>query len=425
MVIAAFIRNNARCTHHSFDRGAKRVNVSMASLSIQLVLYSAAWLCLALGFRVKRAAATLWAAGWFFAAMCTGLVYSDGLWGLVQGPMVQNLCIMLAFILLQRGVDKFTDHKSMVWDVFSLIGAVITMEWLGANQPATYLWRVLIFTLAITWPLALMAWRILAWLRGKVLISRAVAWVVVSPILLTLATFWLRAGLVVLGAAEGAVDFANGSGFDLAATLVFLVVLGAFNFSLASLVLGSLIERLRELSATDALTDLPNRRLMMNRLAQEHARFMRSGHAYTLVMMDLDFFKKVNDTYGHTVGDQMLMGVARALRSNLRSSDTLARVGGEEFMLLMPLTDADGALTQAVRIRDKIAQTEIHTDAGGLRATMSLGVAEVLPDDKNVAAVISRADAALYRAKAAGRNGVEVAQRQMLPHDKAAHTADR
>ena len=81
----------------------------------------------------------------------------------------------------------------------------------------------------------------------------------------------------------------------------------------------------------------------------------------------------------------------------------------------MPLTDADGALVQALRTRDKIAATEISTDAGVLRATMSLGVAEVLPHDKDAMSVVSRADAALYQAKAAGRNAVEVAQRQMLP----------
>lgn len=395
--------------------GDQVLNVSMASLCIQLALYSVAWLALALIFKVKRKPALLWSIGWLFATLGTGLIFSDGLWGLIKGPFVQNFCVMAAFVFIQRGVDKFTNSKPITWHIYVMLAALLIVQWLDPNNSGSYVWRVLVFTTAESIPLVLMAWRILTWLRGNVLISREMSWVVVTPILLTLSIFWLRALFVVLGAGEGTVDFTQDSGFDLAATLAFLVVLGAFNFSLATLVLGALIERLRELSATDQLTDLPNRRLMMSRLGQEHARFMRSGHGYTVVMMDLDFFKKVNDTHGHTIGDQVLKSVALSLRSILRSSDTLARIGGEEFMLLMPLTDADGALVQALRIRDKIAATEISTDAGALRATMSLGVAEVLPHDKDAMGVVSRADAALYQAKAAGRNGVEVAQRQMLP----------
>ncbi len=391
------------------------MNILMASLSVQLAIYAAAWLVIALGFKVKQQATLLWGLGWLCGAACTALVFSGGLDGLVRTTLAQNVLALVSFVLLQKGAERFSDLPSLRWDYVPLLLALGVVEWLGTRSEASYPLRVTIFTLTITYPLAITALRIVGWVRDHTLIPRALIIVITAPISLTLGVFWLRALMALTGTTEGTADFANNSGFDLAATMIFLVVLGAFNFSLGSLVLGSLIERLRDLSATDQLTDLPNRRVMMSRLTEEHARYLRSGHSYTVVMMDLDFFKKVNDTHGHAVGDQVLQGVAKLLQSSLRTSDTLARIGGEEFLLLMPMTDADGALVQALRIRDKIAATPITTDSGELRVTMSLGVAEVLPPDKEAAAVVNRADAALYQAKAHGRNDVEVAERQMLP----------
>ena len=394
------------------------LNTLMASLSVQLAIYSAAWLCLALGFRIKREASLLWAAAWACATVCTALVYNTGLGGFqgeLRGPLLQNMMALLTLIFLQKGVERFTQHPTRAWDFVPLLLTLLAVEWLGLLGWGSYTLRVVVFTLAATWPLSIMAWHISRWVRGRALIPSAMVVVITAPVVLTLLVFWLWAVLVLLDTTGGVLDFARGSAFDVVSTLLFLLLLGAFNFSLATLVLGSLIERLRDLSTTDALTALPNRRMMMGRLAQEHARYQRSGQVYTLVTMDLDHFKRINDTHGHTVGDQVLQGVAKTLMASLRSSDTLARIGGEEFMLLMPMTDADGALVQAQRIREKVATTPLTTDAGALNMTMSLGVAEVLPTDSAAVEVFNRADAALYRAKASGRNGVEVAQRQLFP----------
>lgn len=391
------------------------LNTLMASLSIQFALYGAAWLVIALGYKVKRRATVLWGLGWLCGSMSTALVFSGGLGGLLRSNLAQNVLLLLSLILLQKGAERFCDIPWHRWDYIPLLLAQGVIDLLSTQGEASYPLRVTIFTLAITYPLTMTALRIVVWIRDHALIPRAITLVVIAPIGLTLGVFWLRALMALTGTTEGTADFANNSGFDLAATLMFLVMLGALNFSLANLVLGSLIERLRDLSATDQLTDLPNRRVMMRRLTEEHARYLRSGHGYTVMMMDLDFFKKVNDTYGHAVGDQVLQGVAVLLQGSLRTTDTLARVGGEEFLMLMPMTDTDGALAQALRIRDKIAATPLTTDAGEMRVTMSLGVAEAWPSDKEAASVVERSDAALYQAKAHGRNGVEVAERQRLP----------
>jgi diguanylate cyclase (GGDEF)-like protein len=135
-------------------------------------------------------------------------------------------------------------------------------------------------------------------------------------------------------------------------------------------------------------------------------------------MMDLDHFKQVNDTYGHGVGDQVLKGLAEILKGCQRRTDTLARTGGEEFMLLMPMTDTGGGLAHARRICERVAAARLPTTAGDLQLTLSIGVAEVLPGETSEDMVVSRADAALYRAKANGRNRAESAERAPLPSFK-------
>ena len=325
------------------------------------------------------------------------------------------MLIVAAFVLLQKGIDLYTGRILQWKDAGALLAGVLAIEFLRLLGDDTFSVRVALFTAVASWPLAVAGWRMGHWLHGH----RKVPWYVVLggvlPLVLTIGAFVVRLIMVLMGAKAQSVDYAQDSRFADVSALVFLVLLGAFNFSLAVLALGSLIDKLRALSAIDQLTGLANRRTMLHRLSQEHDRYRRSGHGYAIVMLDLDFFKKVNDTHGHHVGDQVLRGVARALEGCLRNTDTLARMGGEEFMLLMPMTDSDGALTQAQRICNTLANTPLSTDAGPLSITVSLGVAEPLPSDTDANATVIRADNALYQAKAAGRNRVEVAPRPALP----------
>jgi diguanylate cyclase (GGDEF)-like protein len=295
------------------------------------------------------------------------------------------------------------------------LGGLLVIEALRSQGNASTTLRVCIFTLVAGWPLAGMAWRMGVWLRTTMRSSRLRIALMLLPVALTLGLFLVRAILVVVGTDATTVNFDQGSQFDLIAGMLFLVVLGFFNFSIAGLVIGSLVERLRTLSATDQLTGMANRRVMMRRLVEEHARFLRSSHVYSVVMMDLDHFKRVNDTHGHAVGDQVLKGLSTLLQNGQRQTDTLARMGGEEFMLLMPMTDLDGALAHAKRLCEKVANAALATSAGVQHITLSLGVAEAGLDDVSADIVVSRADAALYRAKAGGRNRVESAARVVMP----------
>jgi diguanylate cyclase (GGDEF)-like protein len=160
---------------------------------------------------------------------------------------------------------------------------------------------------------------------------------------------------------------------------------------------------LERLSITDPLTGLANRLRLDQALAQENSRAERSGHPYAVILIDLDHFKSVNDTYGHQVGDQVLVSTARILKAQGRELDVIGRWGGEEFLILCPNTALAGALELAERLRAQIAE-EDFAPVG--RRGASLGVASWRPGDRP-SSLVGRADAALYRAKEAGRNRVE------------------
>lgn len=160
---------------------------------------------------------------------------------------------------------------------------------------------------------------------------------------------------------------------------------------------------LRELSDTDDLTGLANRRRLMQRLDEEMSRARRHGGVLTLLLLDLDHFKRVNDTWGHLKGDQVLREIATLCRETLRHEDVVARFGGEEMAILLPLTPLENGLRLAERLRQNIAEHDYGIQQGSV--TASLGVAEYADGD-TIDTLIERADRGLYAAKHEGRNRV-------------------
>jgi diguanylate cyclase (GGDEF)-like protein len=162
-------------------------------------------------------------------------------------------------------------------------------------------------------------------------------------------------------------------------------------------------QRLERLATTDPLTDLPNRRRFIERLEEETETAHRYKHATSLILLDLDHFKRVNDNFGHPAGDRVLVEVARILKERARAADLPARLGGEEFAILVPFTNEGGACELAEDMRVRIEQ---HVFEGIGHVTASFGVAELDTSAGSERRLLSEADAALYRAKAAGRNRV-------------------
>ncbi len=168
--------------------------------------------------------------------------------------------------------------------------------------------------------------------------------------------------------------------------------------------------RFEELSNTDPLTQLANRRFLMNVFEKEFHRSVRHKHPLSLIMADIDHFKKINDTYGHQQGDLVLKAVADTMRNLLREYDVAARFGGEEFALVLPETALLQATHVAERIRERIAAMRFEGSLAPLRMTISLGVASSPGKGiKGVNDLIRVADDALYTAKREGRNRVVVA----------------
>lgn len=164
--------------------------------------------------------------------------------------------------------------------------------------------------------------------------------------------------------------------------------------------------RLRDMAIRDELTRAYNRRHLLQRAEEEFERANRHSTDLSVIMIDADHFKNVNDTYGHDVGDEVLRQLTRTAEKQLRRSDLLARFGGEEFVVLAPETDLDGAVDLAERIRRSIDALRIPVDEGELRFTVSLGVAQATASDQSVESTLKKADQALYQAKEQGRNRV-------------------
>jgi diguanylate cyclase (GGDEF)-like protein len=163
---------------------------------------------------------------------------------------------------------------------------------------------------------------------------------------------------------------------------------------------------LTRLATTDSLTGVANRRHFLVQVAAEVRRRARSGDPLAVLTLDVDRFKTVNDTYGHQAGDDVLRAFAAALRREARAVDTVGRVGGEEFMILMPETDAAAALVAAERIRRAVEAMAVATGGHVLNITVSIGVGQFGPDGETAEAVFAVADRRLYAAKNGGRNRV-------------------
>jgi len=162
------------------------------------------------------------------------------------------------------------------------------------------------------------------------------------------------------------------------------------------------------MARTDGLTGLNNRRYFFEVAAHEWAVAQRYLLPLALMLFDIDRFKQINDTVGHQMGDEILKRVARVAAERLRGADVLARYGGEEFIVLLPGSTAQQAAVAAESIREAIAADRIEARTGSIVATISVGLADALPEQDTLDQLIQRADRALYRAKAKGRNCTEV-----------------
>ncbi len=236
-------------------------------------------------------------------------------------------------------------------------------------------------------------------------------------------------GMAAANFAEGSYCAAAGSGLGSGwlASLVVVVTLAVLAIALLTSILDARLEartallsqslaranaELTELALHDGLTKLPNRLLLEDRIGQSILKVQRNGGHFALLFMDLDGFKPVNDAFGHHIGDQLLVAVAQRLRANLRAQDSLARIGGDEFVLLAELRQADDAASVAGQVVSLLSQP-FRVDEHELRVSTSVGIAVYPGDGSNQQELLINADAAMYHAKGLGKNGYSFFERSM------------
>lgn len=209
---------------------------------------------------------------------------------------------------------------------------------------------------------------------------------------------------------------------------VCVTIFDATDTSIYESMLKNAVKSLAEASNRDGLTEIYNRRYLEQALRRELGRTQRYGGALSCVIVDLDFFKKINDTYGHVTGDEVLRAAARVFGINLRNSDTLGRYGGEEFVLILPETDHDGAMILAERLRARLETSPVTLATCSITVTASIGVATYHPGIVDPEGFLHEADTALYYSKRTGRNRVTLftpALAMDKPEESKVHAEDK
>lgn len=319
-----------------------------------------------------------------------------------------NLSLTLGCVLLRRGLVHLGGHgQHDVENFLCLLAASLGQWWVGPLDELVPARSLLVsgviallllrtsFELGCRLPQlsgSRQGWLLGAplWLMGLLLVARMVR----------ILWFWGHPG-------QWQVPATNGASLG----LLFAVVLGSslFQHSLAYLVVQGLVRQLRDWSTRDTLTGLNNRRAWVQALALEDQHLRRRPANTAVLAIDIDHFKRLNDCHGHPAGDAVLVSLARTLQRTLRTTDVLARVGGEEFGVLLRNMDQDGAVQAAERLREAVASMNVVISGQAMQLTISVGVA-LLPEahapNRSVESLLELADAALYRAKSAGRNRV-------------------
>ena len=375
-------------------------------VSLQLLLYAPLWLLAASVFRDERPAVWHWFGYALTAAVAMILLASrtHGVtWWNTSGA---GLCVLLSLIMARRGVELFL-HLPPRDIEFALMLFIAVLGLSAAGQAPDHAWLRTAITSGLSAALLLGAvfrcWRALMQeFSARLTLTAAL------PVLALLVIHVLQVLLAWRNPEALRVAAVDASLIPARTWVLVLVSAAAFNYLFLFLVALRLVNRLSHQARHDALTGLLNRRAMNHVLAAEWARYQQGGTTFTLVSLDIDHFKRINDQHGHAAGDEVLRGVATRLQKPLRPVDRLGRVGGEELLVLLPGLAADEAgQRMAEQLRTALAESPIAVSPSvTLRVAASCGVAGPTVADTAIEQVLARADAAMYQAKRQGRDRV-------------------
>ena len=343
---------------------------------------------------------------WFAASLFVGLVKlilqgMEGKVPAVLSGMVANDLYLVSFVLQFIGLRWFVVRKEMdqrwIWGVVGTLVVVYSVLFV-AHVP--YIANILnvpfVFVCLLS---AVMLWR-----HGKgvfAVVSHVAAVLLVGDALVAgyravLTNLRYNAPWLTVNAKHDAQWLESLLGMWFLATLMVMCEIW--------FLVSELQRELMEQASTDPLTGALNRRALEVEADREVARSLRNGRVMSMILLDVDNFKKLNDTCGHAAGDYALKSVVRRMKALVRSQDVVARTGGEEFTVLLPETDAEACMVVAERIRENIAGMDLIVEHGPVRVTVSQGVAQFDPKFGGWDETMRRADKALYKAKDSGKN---------------------
>ena len=340
----------------------------------------------------------LWAAAHALAFLSAVLFAGRGFLPDSITIVVANLVLLAGMVCYHAGVEQFFGQRP-AWGRWIALMLVLLppLYWYALVEPS-YNARLILVCLVWASVFLHMSWTI--WRQGPENFSTRFTAVVLlihaTVLLLRFFSAWMPL------AEEGLLTPTRVQSLYVGSNAIMLLALGMGLILMAG-------DRLRaefeHMASHDALTNVLTRRVFLDACEQELARCRRHGRSMALLLLDVDHFKAINDTYGHQMGDRVLVDLVERIASLLRRPDQLARFGGEEFVLLLPETNQDEAVTVAERIVAHVAEGR----DGLPPITVSIGVATNRPDEDQIDTLLARADKALYKAKDEGRNRVALA----------------
>jgi diguanylate cyclase (GGDEF)-like protein len=392
------------------------MNAHIPTLFLVIIVVGVA-LCVLVASGARRSShdgLRLWAAA---LAMHTGAYVLLSLRGRISDLVtivIANAMLSATFALFAEALYQFQQRPPPRWRIWLPVALVVVSFYFLREAHAP---RLILGPLIFTGQCVLVLHALLQ--KRHETIGRGQHFVAVAFVLV-IAIFVLR----FLGLATGSVETLSllaSNPVQGATFLVSIVCLIILSLGLVVMTKERSDERNRVLAMQDELTGLTNRRSILDALEQQLAMARRSGQSLSLLMLDLDHFKRVNDSFGHLAGDAVLRQVAAGVGSRLRAQDIAGRYGGEEFLVILPGTTVDGAVQLAEELRKSIAADRIETgDGRAITITISIGVSGGVPaPDQRVEDLIGASDQALYRAKENGRDRVERWCPEVLQADTA------
>ncbi len=378
--------------------------IAFLMVACQQAVLGVGWLAGAALLPEARRAALNWAAYAGLSALSLALFVVSVKPGIEPVRAVANLCIVVSLVALQRGVWAFFGLPR-AWRWHAAVLALALAVTIFGLDPAYGAWRVMLISGALSALCLSVGWDLQREARARMELRWGA--VLAVPLLLGGLVFGLRAARALISPGTIVAEVTADSGLNVGAAFGYLVIALVFQLTLVALVVTRGVVELRRSSRYDALTGLLNRRAMQEALEEQLQRSRRLGEPFSLLMIDIDHFKAINDAQGHAAGDRALQHLGTLLAAQMRDIDRVGRWGGEEFVVLLPGTALAQAQDAAERLRERVQALPPRWQEQAVALTLSLGLSEWGGAADELAALLERADTALYRAKAAGRNRVE------------------